>query len=101
MGDSSFDWDDDDIRRERGKARELRKTEWWKRQTARCECHYCRGKFPAADLTMDHIVPLVRGGKSTKGNVVPCCKECNSRKQSLLPLEWAGYLDELARRTLA
>jgi 5-methylcytosine-specific restriction enzyme A len=97
---SSFDWDDDDIRRERGKARELRKSEWWKRRVAKGECHYCGKKTPAGDLTMDHIVPLVRGGRSTKGNVVPCCKSCNTRKQSLLPMEWAAYLNELVHRTL-
>ena len=36
---------------------------------------------------MDHIVPVVRGGKSTRGNVVPCCKECNSDKKYLTPAE--------------
>ncbi|MBW1865498.1 MAG: HNH endonuclease, partial [Deltaproteobacteria bacterium] len=29
-----------------------------------------------------------RGGKTTRGNVVPCCKECNNKKKQLLPLEW-------------
>lgn len=29
---------------------------------------------------MDHLVPIVRGGKSTKGNVVVSCKACNSVK---------------------
>jgi 5-methylcytosine-specific restriction endonuclease McrA len=44
---------------------------------------------------MDHVVPLARGGKSVKGNVVPCCKECNSEKKYLLPLEWDAYLEHL------
>jgi 5-methylcytosine-specific restriction protein A len=38
-------------------------------------------------LTMDHLVPVVRGGKSTKGNVVPSCKPCNSARQHRLPFE--------------
>ncbi len=46
---------------------------------------------------MDHIVPLSRGGRSRRGNVVPACKDCNSRKQHLLPTEWALYLDGLRR----
>ena len=46
----------------------------------------------AKELTMDHIVPLARGGKSTKGNVVPACKACNNAKQHLLPMEWDQYL---------
>ena len=46
---------------------------------------------------MDHVVPLGRGGRSVRGNVVPACKDCNSRKQSLLPVEWQDYLTHLAR----
>jgi len=41
---------------------------------------------------MDHVVPVVRGGKSSRGNLVPACKECNSRKKYLLPVEWDEYL---------
>jgi len=44
---------------------------------------------------MDHIVPLSRGGRSTKGNVVPCCKTCNTNKKQLLPMEWEVYLNSV------
>jgi 5-methylcytosine-specific restriction endonuclease McrA len=44
---------------------------------------------------MDHIVPMARGGKSTKGNVVPSCKECNNKKKYMLPVEWEEYLQSL------
>ena len=81
---------DDHIRREKNKARELRQTQWWKRQCAKGICHYCGRKFSAKDLTMDHVVPLARGGRSTKGNVVPCCKACNTRKKMNLPMDWDG-----------
>jgi 5-methylcytosine-specific restriction enzyme A len=80
------------IRREKEKARALRKSQWWQRKLAKGECHYCRRKVAPADLTMDHLVPLVRGGQSTRGNVVPACKACNSRKKYLLPTEWEEYL---------
>jgi len=92
---SSFDWNDDDIRRERNKARELRQSQWWKRKLAKGVCHYCNRPTPSRELTMDHVVPLVRGGRSTKGNVVPCCKECNTQKKHLLPMEWEAYLEKL------
>ena len=36
---------------------------------------------------MDHILPVVRGGKSTKSNCVVCCKECNNAKKYLTPAE--------------
>ncbi len=41
---------------------------------------------------MDHVVPIARGGRTTKGNVVTCCKACNSAKKNLLPMEWDQYL---------
>jgi len=79
-------------RKEKEKAGQLRKTQWWKRKIARGECYYCHRKVPPAELTMDHIVALIRGGKSTRGNTVPSCKECNSRKKYLLPIEWDEYV---------
>jgi 5-methylcytosine-specific restriction protein A len=45
------------------------------------------GTFAPAELTMDHKVPLARGGCSTKGNVVPCCKACNATKRYWTPAE--------------
>lgn len=81
-----------EIRREKDRARELRKSQWWKNRVAKGICHWCGGEFPPADMTMDHIVPIIRGGMSSRGNVVPACKECNSRKKYLLPMEWDEYL---------
>jgi 5-methylcytosine-specific restriction endonuclease McrA len=49
---------------------------------------------------MDHIVPVSRGGKSTRGNVAPCCKECNTAKKQLLPMEWEQYLEQFDRTLL-
>ncbi len=80
--------DETEIRREKAKARELRASQWWKRKCAKGVCHYCGRQVPPGELTMDHIVPIARGGKSTRGNVVPCCKDCNSRKKDQLPMEW-------------
>lgn len=84
----------EEIKREREKARALRKTRWWNQRLARGQCHYCRRHFPPAELSMDHIVPIIRGGKTTKGNVVPVCKECNNIKKYLLPMEWETYLHD-------
>ena len=84
--------DADHLQRERRRARELRATQWWKRRCARARCHYCGRATPAKALTMDHIVPLARGGRTTKGNVVPACKQCNTAKKQLLPMEWEAYL---------
>ncbi len=98
MTTMNFDWDDDDIRRERHIARELRHSQWWKRKLSKGICHYCHTPTPPKELTMDHVVPLARGGRSTKGNVVPCCKACNNKKRSALPMEWEAYLEELRQK---
>jgi 5-methylcytosine-specific restriction enzyme A len=83
------------IRREKEKARALRKSQWWQRKVAKGQCSYCRRRFAPEDLTMDHIVPVVRGGRSTRSNLAPACKACNSKKKYLLPVEWEEYLTGL------
>ena len=57
----AYDLEEADIKRERGKARDLRHSQWWKRRLAKGACHYCGRKTPPAELTMDHIVPIARG----------------------------------------
>lgn len=69
------------IKQEKEKARALRDSVWWQNLLEKGECYYCGQKFAKKDLTMDHIVPLARGGKSTKGNVVTACKPCNNDKK--------------------
>ena len=75
------------VRREREKARALRKTPWWRSELQKGVCHYCGEKVGAENLTMDHVVPVARGGKSVRSNCVPCCKECNNRKKAVTPAE--------------
>ncbi len=88
---------EEQLRRERQKARDLRRSQWWKNRLAAGVCYYCGSEVGPAGLTLDHVVPLVRGGRSTRGNCVPACKSCNTRKRDLLPTEWQEYLDSLAR----
>ena len=87
--------DEDIQKKEKYKARELRKSQWWKRKRSTGLCHYCQKKFAPAELTMDHVVPIARGGRSVKGNLVPCCKACNSKKKQMLPIEWEAYMTSL------
>ncbi len=98
LEDSVFSDLETHIKREKQKARELRHSSWWKKKIATGICHYCGRKFNPKELTMDHIIPLSRGGYSEKINIVPCCKECNSRKKSLLPVEWEEYLQSFQKK---
>ena len=49
-------------------------------------CAYCKHE---AKLTMDHVIPLSRGGSHTKENVVAACGPCNFRKSNKLLSEVA------------
>ncbi len=79
--------DERHIKRERAKARELRNTPYFRNLFQQGVCHYCRKKFPPEELTLDHIVPVARGGRSTRGNLVVCCRACNQAKKFLTPAE--------------
>lgn len=54
----------------------------WKNDNRLCE--YCKQDFD----TIDHIIPLIRGGNNYEHNLVPCCRKCNSSKGSKLLSEW-------------
>jgi 5-methylcytosine-specific restriction endonuclease McrA len=97
MADHFITVDEEQVKREKARARELRNSQWWKRKRSSGTCYYCGGKFRADDLTMDHLIPIIRGGKSVAGNVVPACKECNTKKKYLLPTEWEEYLASLKK----
>ena len=75
------------LKRERNRSSELKQTSWWKQKINSGLCHYCGKKFSPALLTMDHVIPLARGGESVKNNVVPACKTCNSTKKLDTPLD--------------
>lgn len=73
------------LKREKDAARDLRKSRWWQNKIATSPpCYYCSKTLSKNECTMDHVVPLVRGGKSTKGNVVVACKACNNSKKDKL-----------------
>jgi 5-methylcytosine-specific restriction enzyme A len=88
------------IKREKGRARDLRDSQWWKRKRSAGICYYCGKTFKPADLTMDHLIPIARGGKSVHGNLVPACKDCNNKKKYLLPTEWEEFLHKLQKDNL-
>lgn len=54
-------------------------------------CQYCGDR--GSDLTLDHVLPRSRGGKTTWENVVASCRRCNSRKRDRTPEEAHMHLD--------
>lgn len=43
-------------------------------------CQYCKIQLNRAQATIDHVIPLSKGGKTTWTNIVTACGPCNSRK---------------------
>jgi 5-methylcytosine-specific restriction endonuclease McrA len=50
-------------------------------------CQYCGHMLHSAELTLDHVLPRSRGGKTAWENVVAACKPCNHRKNDRTPAE--------------
>lgn len=75
-------------RRRRGKTQPITGAQW----LAVCkvfgnQCAY--GPHPIE--SMDHFVPIARGGEHALANVVPSCKPCNSSKSDSDPFEWMEH----------
>ena len=69
------------IKTEREKARKLRSSKWWQNKLNLGLCYFCEKKFPKSQLTMEHLIPLARGGWSRRSNLAVSCKPCNSKKK--------------------
>lgn len=50
-------------------------------------CQYCGKRGTAFDLTLDHILPRSRGGRTVAENLVAACQTCNNRKSDRTPEE--------------
>jgi 5-methylcytosine-specific restriction endonuclease McrA len=50
-------------------------------------CQYCNRQFNRAQLTLDHVVPIVQGGKKSWQNIVTACKPCNQKKGGRTPTQ--------------
>lgn len=50
-------------------------------------CRYCCRMIPLDYITVDHVIPFSRGGKTILDNLVVACKRCNQKKGNFLPHE--------------
>jgi len=46
-----------------------------------CCCAYCGNAVTDQDTEMDHVVPIVRGGRHGPCNIAPACERCNAKKK--------------------
>lgn len=49
------------------------------------KCFYCGKNLKYRQITLDHFVPLSKGGKDEIFNLVTSCKKCNKLKADILP----------------
>ena len=49
------------------------------------ECQYCGQHFPTHELSIDHVLPVSKGGRTKWDNVVCSCVLCNNRKGGKTP----------------
>lgn len=67
------------------------------------ECQYCGTSLrnsPAAEVTLDHLIPRSNGGDNTNANLVTSCRRCNSQRGSKPWLQYAtgGAIDRINRQ---
>lgn len=55
----------------------------------RGRCAYC-GQVGA--ITVEHVIPVSRGGRHSIGNLLPVCQFCNGSKGDKLLMEWKAFL---------
>ena len=48
-------------------------------------CHWCKEPLTRATATLDHVIPLSRGGLNNDNNYVLACEPCNSKRGNSMP----------------
>jgi 5-methylcytosine-specific restriction endonuclease McrA len=55
------------------------------------KCQYCGVRHRYEDLSLDHVVPVSKGGQTTFANIVSACKKCNGSKGNKSCDEWGHW----------
>lgn len=62
-------------------------------------CEYCNIALNVDDVSLDHKIPVSRGGlPADPGNWAICCKDCNYLKQARTPDEFKAFLNSYLKR---
>jgi 5-methylcytosine-specific restriction endonuclease McrA len=78
----------------RGEIPPVHRSEVWRVTDGRC-CYCGEQTQPFNTFSIDHFVPLARGGTHQLPNLLPCCVRCNGAKRDRTPEEWLEVRDRL------
>lgn len=56
------------------------------------ECFYCLAPLSLSTKTVDHMIPIERGGQDEITNLVLCCKPCNQAKDNMTVVEYCEFV---------
>jgi 5-methylcytosine-specific restriction endonuclease McrA len=79
-------------RRTNGESEELGKDTWIQVMSSTdWKCFYCDVELDKKNRTIDHVIPIDKGGKNIEENCVPSCLSCNCSKKHTLVTSWYGF----------
>lgn len=78
--------------------RERRKLKTTKKRTlkksAQCTCAMCHAVLKPGELTIDHIIPVSKWGRSEPWNLQVLCNKCNKSKKDVTPDNWKDLVGD-------
>ena len=60
----------------------------WQQLYSADTCYYCGKQIEGRNKTVDHKIPISRGGTNARENLVMCCQSCNSHKNNRTESEY-------------
>ncbi len=73
-------------------SQEITKIEWLLiMDSCNWRCFYCGVKLDKQNRSIDHFVPLAKGGRHSIENLVAACQSCNSSKKDKYYYQWKNY----------
>ena len=77
----------------RGKIDKKLRRELWELSNRRCG--YCRTKIGLSEVTVDHKIPISRGGPDCRDNMICSCEPCNHLKGNRTAEEFRGLISNI------
>ena len=63
-------------------------------------CAYCGRHRNIKYMTIDHIIPLSKGGTDDISNLQCTCKACNNLKEDMFPSEFTDFIRHILRNSI-